>query len=81
MRMPPFMRQSNGQPLTLANWQYELLMDWVAALDALPTVAAATAAPVAAMAKAAIPAELSEAASERRRAVLARLDASASDLA
>jgi hypothetical protein len=29
MRMPPFMRQSNAQPLTLANWQYDLLMRWV----------------------------------------------------
>ena len=28
MQMPPFMRQSNAQPLTLANWQYELLMRW-----------------------------------------------------
>jgi hypothetical protein len=29
MRMPPFMRQSNAQPLTLAGWQYNLLMRWV----------------------------------------------------
>jgi hypothetical protein len=29
MRMPPFMRQSNALPLTLAAWQYELLMRWV----------------------------------------------------
>src|SRR5882757_5182532 len=29
MRMPPFMRQSNAQPLTLATWQYDLLMRWV----------------------------------------------------
>ncbi len=29
MRMPPFMRQSNAYPLTLAAWQYELLMEWV----------------------------------------------------
>jgi hypothetical protein len=28
MRMPPFMRQSNALPLTLANWQYALLMRW-----------------------------------------------------
>jgi hypothetical protein len=80
MRMPPFMRQSNGQPLTLANWQYELLMDWVAAAEALPAAPPETAAAPAATAKA-IPVELSEAASERRRAVLARLDASGSDLA
>jgi hypothetical protein len=31
MRMPPFMRQSNAQPLTLSAWQYRLLMDWAAA--------------------------------------------------
>jgi hypothetical protein len=80
MRMPPFMRQSNGQPLTLANWQYELLMDWVSAAEALPAAPPETAAAPAATAKA-IPVELSEAASERRRAVLARLDASGSDLA
>lgn len=29
MRMPPFMRQSNGFPLTVASWQYELLMRWL----------------------------------------------------
>lgn len=29
MRMPPFMRNSNGGPLTLTFWQYELLMKWV----------------------------------------------------
>ncbi len=29
MRMPPFMRQSNAAPLTLAAWQYALLMRWV----------------------------------------------------
>ena len=29
MRMPPFMRQSNAEPLTPANWQYDLLMRWV----------------------------------------------------
>lgn len=28
MRMPPFMRQSNALPLTLAQWQYELIMRW-----------------------------------------------------
>lgn len=28
MRMP-LMRQSNAEPLTLANWQYDLLMRWV----------------------------------------------------
>jgi hypothetical protein len=29
MRMPPFMRNSNAEPLTLSQWQYDLLMDWV----------------------------------------------------
>lgn len=29
MRMPPFMRNSNGNPLTLSAWQYALLMEWV----------------------------------------------------
>jgi hypothetical protein len=31
MAMPPFMRNSNALPLTLAAWQYELLIRWVAA--------------------------------------------------
>ena len=29
MRMPPFMRNSNAEPLTLSQWQYDLLMKWV----------------------------------------------------
>jgi hypothetical protein len=29
MRMPPFMRNSNANPLTLSFWQYDLLMQWV----------------------------------------------------
>jgi hypothetical protein len=61
MRMPPFMRQSNALPLTLSNWQYQLLMDWVAVLEA---------------AGAAPHAGLSEAASRRRDAVLARVKSS-----
>ncbi len=28
MRMPPLMRQSNALPLTLAMWQYDLVMRW-----------------------------------------------------
>jgi hypothetical protein len=36
MRMPPFMRNSNGGPLTLAAWQYDLLMAWVEAIETLP---------------------------------------------
>jgi hypothetical protein len=34
MRMPPFMRNSNAFPLTLAGWQYDLLMKWVAHVEA-----------------------------------------------
>ena len=34
MRMPPFMRNSNSFPLTLAAWQYDLLMSWVADVEA-----------------------------------------------
>ena len=30
MQMPPFMRNSNALPLTIANWQYKLLLQWVA---------------------------------------------------
>lgn len=29
MQMPPFMRQSNALPLTVAGWQYELVMRWL----------------------------------------------------
>jgi hypothetical protein len=36
MRMPPFMRQSNASPLTLAGWQYALLMRWANGLQAPP---------------------------------------------
>ena len=62
MRMPPFMRQSNALPLTLAAWQYQLLIEWVAAaaLEAVPVALA--------------PAGVSDAANARRTAVLARLN-------
>lgn len=33
MQMPPFMRHSNAGPLSLARWQYDLLMAWADALD------------------------------------------------
>jgi hypothetical protein len=33
MRMPPFMRNSNGFALTLSAWQYDLLMSWVKAVQ------------------------------------------------
>jgi hypothetical protein len=36
MRMPPFMRNSNAEPLTLSAWQYSLLMSWVAKQEARP---------------------------------------------
>jgi hypothetical protein len=36
MRMPPFMRNSNSGPLTLAAWQYDLVMAWVEAVESLP---------------------------------------------
>ncbi|MBS0374597.1 MAG: hypothetical protein JSR73_08430 [Proteobacteria bacterium] len=46
MRMPPFMRNSNAFPLTLASWQFDLLMKWVASVEAgadtVPTAAEGT---------------------------------------
>ncbi|MDE5465782.1 hypothetical protein [Bradyrhizobium sp. CSS354] len=69
MRMPPFMRQSNALPLTLAAWQYELLMRWVDETRAL-TIAGLTAALPERAAR-----TLSTSARSRRRAVLARIDA------
>ena len=69
MRMPPFMRQSNAEPLTLSVWQYDLLMQWVAAITAIKRVA------LEAVAVAPQPAPLSEPAARRRSAVLARLAA------
>jgi hypothetical protein len=67
MQMPPFMRNSNALPLTLARWQYDLLMDWATAVvaaapdDALESFPAASG--------------LSPTAAGRRRQVLDRLDA------
>jgi hypothetical protein len=61
MQMPPFMRNSNALPLTLADWQYRLLMAWKDAVLAGRLVAAGPAAgepPLSAMA------------AERRRQVL-----------
>jgi hypothetical protein len=66
MRMPPFMRQSNAEPLTLSSWQYALLMQWVAsATAAAPLVALGAPGPA--------PFEVATAAEARRAAVLARL--------
>jgi hypothetical protein len=36
MRMPPFMRNSNAEPLTLSAWQYSLLMSWVNEQESRP---------------------------------------------
>jgi hypothetical protein len=60
MRMPPFMRNSNALPLTLASWQYDLLMAWVAATSAAPIPLA-------------VAPEVSPAAAARRAAVLRRV--------
>jgi hypothetical protein len=64
MQMPPFMRNSNANALTLSNWQYDLLMRWSAGLLA----------PIAgARAVGAVGAPLSERARARQQRVLARL--------
>jgi len=69
MRMPPFMRHSNALPLTLAMWQYDLLLRW----------GERTAADLAAMRLEAVGRPrarvLSPAAATRRASVLARIDA------
>jgi hypothetical protein len=67
MRMPPFMRQSNAQPLTLSSWQYELLMQWVATAKVPPPQMVALGVP------GPEPFDVLAAAGERRTAVLARL--------
>ena len=67
MRMPPFMRQSNAEPLTLASWQYELLMQWVASANAAPPDLLALGTPAPASS------DVAAAADERRSIVLARL--------
>jgi hypothetical protein len=62
MRMPPFMRNSNAGPLTLAAWQYDLLMAWVNEVENTPRVPLATTG------------QLSEAATRRRTQVLTRIN-------
>jgi hypothetical protein len=69
MRMPPFMRQSNALPLTLANWQYDLLLRWV------DRTAARAAARALEGVEVAPPRALSPSAAARRASVLARIDA------
>jgi hypothetical protein len=74
MRMPPFMRQSNALPLTLAAWQYDLITRWSAAAAAGPVAAHPAPAVVAAMHArvAASDPEFRKQSDERRAAVLAR---------
>ena len=36
MQMPPFMRASSADPLTLTYWQYNLLMEWADNVAASP---------------------------------------------
>ena len=68
MRMPPFMRNSNAGPLTLATWQYDLLIAWVKAIESQPAPAAL----LDRGAKRAV-SPLSDAAVRRREQVLARI--------
>jgi hypothetical protein len=65
MRMPPFMRGSNANPLTLSAWQYDLLMRWVSELVAARPAIVARAPGE--------PAPMSAAAAARRAEVLARI--------
>jgi hypothetical protein len=65
MRMPPFMRNSNSGPLTLAAWQYDLLMSWVKEVETKPMPAALHVKPAVR--------RLSEGAANRRSAVLDRI--------
>jgi hypothetical protein len=65
MRMPPFMRQSNAQPLALSSWQYQLLIEWANVIEAQQAIAPAVG-------------QLSPQADERRQSVLARLDRASS---
>jgi hypothetical protein len=71
MRMPPFMRQSNALPLTLARWQYDLLLRWV---ERTATSLATMRAQAVGLPR---PRVLSPAAAARRASVLARIDAAA----
>lgn len=67
MRMPPFMRASNANALTLMGWQYDLLMRWVDAVGPPQPLVAMAAAPSRA------PPALSERSAARQRQVLATL--------
>jgi len=67
MRMPPFMRASNANALTLMGWQYDLVMRWADSAAPRQGAIAAAAAPLRA------PAPLSARAAARQRQVLANL--------
>ena len=74
MRMPPFMRNSNAYPLTLAVWQYQLLLKWKNAVidgDSEAFAAAAALSTVAALDGATR--GLSSAAARRREEILSLL--------
>lgn len=75
MRMPPFMRNSNAQPLTLSVWQYEVLQQWVKVIETSGAVAPAEV--TAAVSARAVPAQLSDAAARRLEKVLNRIEAAA----
>ncbi len=65
MQMPPFMRNSNAQPLTLTQWQYELLMEWQRRVLTGPVLVEE---------EALMPQTLSPAAEQRRARVLEQLN-------
>jgi hypothetical protein len=84
MRMPPFMRQSNALPLTLAAWQYELLMRWVDEIRQRAVAGQPAMVPMVAEAGLQVGAEgmlrsagrvVSDSAAARRNSVLLRLNA------
>src|SRR6266568_564535 len=68
MRMPPFMRNSNSGPLTLAAWQYDLLMAWVKAVESKPAPVILRGKPVKRVVR-----RLSPGAANRRSTVLDRI--------
>jgi hypothetical protein len=74
MRMPPFMRQSNALPLTLAGWQYDLVIQWASAALRPTAAVAATVAPSASPAR--DEPGFAERSAARRAAVLARMGVS-----
>lgn len=73
MAMPPFMRNSNAQPLTLSRWQYDLLMEWASDTEASAGPIGVGAGP-ALVPAVAVPARApSEAGARRRTQVLERI--------